>query len=90
MLTHVHLSYAAGTYAEYYAAKESDIAEMPASVSFQEAAGIPLASLTAYQVTSCSCVNRSVTCPFMIASHNMGASVRPPDSNHVRRVPLLR
>ena len=41
---------APGTYAEYYVANKEDLARMPANVSFEEAAGIPLAGLTAYQV----------------------------------------
>ena len=39
----------AGTYAEYSAVKEKELALMPAGISFEEAAGIPLAALTAYQ-----------------------------------------
>ncbi len=34
--------------------KERELALMPANISFEEAAGIPLAALTAYQVQMCS------------------------------------
>ena len=37
-----------GSYAEYCAAKASQFARKPASISFTEAAGVPLASLTAW------------------------------------------
>ena len=39
-----------GTYAEYAAVKEDKLALKPANVSFEEAAAIPLAGLTAWQV----------------------------------------
>lgn len=39
-----------GTYAEYAVVKEDKLALKPANLSFEEAAGIPLAGLTAYQV----------------------------------------
>ena len=39
----------AGTMAEYCAVKESDLARQPGNVSHQQAAGIPLAGLTAWQ-----------------------------------------
>lgn len=39
-----------GTYAGYYAAKEDHLATPPATTSFEEAGGVPLAALTAYQV----------------------------------------
>ncbi|KAK9906497.1 hypothetical protein WJX75_002925 [Coccomyxa subellipsoidea] len=38
-----------GTYAEYYAAKEDDLAIPPVTMSFEEAGATPLAALTAYQ-----------------------------------------
>lgn len=39
-----------GTYAEYAAVKENQLALKPENISFDEAAAIPLAGLTAYQV----------------------------------------
>ena len=39
-----------GTYAEYAAVKEDKLALKPASLSFEQAAALPLAGLTAYQV----------------------------------------
>jgi hypothetical protein len=39
-----------GCYAQYVAAKESQLALMPEGVSFEEAAGVPLVALTAWQV----------------------------------------
>ncbi|MET8695645.1 NADP-dependent oxidoreductase [Streptomyces bauhiniae] len=39
-----------GTFAEYIAAPVRTIARKPAALSFEEAAGLPLAGLTAYQV----------------------------------------
>lgn len=39
----------AGTYAEYIALPESYFTHAPATVSFEESAGLPLAGLTAYQ-----------------------------------------
>lgn len=39
-----------GTYAEYAAVKENKLALKPASLSFEQAAALPLAGLTAYQV----------------------------------------
>jgi NADPH:quinone reductase-like Zn-dependent oxidoreductase len=39
-----------GTYAEYAVVKEDKLALKPASISFEEAAAIPLAGLTAWQV----------------------------------------
>ena len=41
----------AGTYAEHFSVKESYLAHQPASLSFEEAGGVPLAALTAYQVS---------------------------------------
>ncbi len=38
-----------GTYAEYTTAKEDLIAKIPEQISFEEAAAVPLAGLTAYQ-----------------------------------------
>jgi NADPH:quinone reductase-like Zn-dependent oxidoreductase len=43
-----------GTYAEYYAAKEDDLAIPPVTMSFEEAGATPLAALTAYQVRCCT------------------------------------
>ena len=43
-----HIS--AGCYAEYVSTKESYLAHQPAALSSEEAAGVPLAALTAYQV----------------------------------------
>ncbi|MGW4107941.1 NADP-dependent oxidoreductase, partial [Streptomyces sp. NPDC004976] len=39
-----------GTFAEYVAAPVRTLARKPRSLSFEEAAGLPLAGLTAYQV----------------------------------------
>jgi NADPH:quinone reductase-like Zn-dependent oxidoreductase len=39
-----------GWYAQFVAAKESQLAKMPGGVSFEEAAGVPLVALTAWQV----------------------------------------
>jgi len=39
-----------GTYAEYTTAKEDLVANMPENISFKEAAAVPLAGLTAYQI----------------------------------------
>jgi 2-desacetyl-2-hydroxyethyl bacteriochlorophyllide A dehydrogenase len=39
-----------GTYAEYTTAKEDLVAKMPENISFKEAAAVPLAGLTAYQI----------------------------------------
>ena len=39
----------AGTYAEYVCVNEANVASKPQSMSFQEAAGVPLAGLTALQ-----------------------------------------
>ena len=41
----------AGTYAEYIALPEADVALMPANLSFEAAAGVPLTALTAFQVS---------------------------------------
>ena len=41
----------AGTYAEYIAVAEADVALMPTNLSFEAAASVPPGSLTAYQVT---------------------------------------
>lgn len=38
-----------GTYAEYVVAKETEVAPKPAGLSFNEAAAVPLAALTAWQ-----------------------------------------
>lgn len=38
-----------GTYAEYTTAKENLVAKIPANISFEQAAAVPLAGLTAYQ-----------------------------------------
>lgn len=38
-----------GTFAEYIAADENDIALKPSNLTFEEAASIPLVGLTAYQ-----------------------------------------
>ncbi|KXS49140.1 NADPH:quinone reductase [Halanaerobium congolense] len=38
-----------GTYAEYTTAKEDLVAKIPENISFEEAAAVPLAGLTAYQ-----------------------------------------
>ena len=38
-----------GTFAEYVAAPVRTLARKPASLSFEEAAAVPLAGLTAYQ-----------------------------------------
>lgn len=38
-----------GTYAEYVVVPETSVAPMPANLLFEEAAGVPLAGLTAYQ-----------------------------------------
>ena len=40
----------AGCYAEYVSAKETYLAHQPTALSFEEAGGVPLAALTAYQV----------------------------------------
>ncbi len=51
----------AGCYAEYVSAKESYLAHQPAALSFEEAGGVPLAALTAYQVRHpCLLAKRSV------------------------------
>ena len=42
----------AGTYAEYVCTRESYLAHQPSALSFEEAGGVPLAALTAYQVRS--------------------------------------
>lgn len=42
-------SFGAGTYAEYMAAESSYFFKKPANLSFEEAAAVPLAALTAYQ-----------------------------------------
>lgn len=42
-------SFGAGTYAEYMATQSSYFVKKPANVSFQDAAAVPLAALTAYQ-----------------------------------------
>ena len=41
---------AAGTYTEYVAVQEDNLAAQPDSLSFEEAAAVPLAALTAFQV----------------------------------------
>ena len=41
--------YSGGCYAEYVAAPAQKVARMPASLSFEEAAGVPVAGSTAYQ-----------------------------------------
>ena len=40
----------AGCYAEFVAVPISNLATMPASLTFEEAAGVPLTALTAWQV----------------------------------------
>lgn len=40
----------AGTYAEHVSTKEAYLAHQPSALSFEEAGGVPLAALTAYQV----------------------------------------
>ena len=42
-----------GCYAQYVAVPESAVARVPEGVSFEEAAALPLAGLTAYQVRQC-------------------------------------
>ena len=42
-----------GCYAQYVAAKESQLAKLPEGPDFQEAAGVPLVALTAWQVWRC-------------------------------------
>ena len=50
----------AGTYAEYVCTRESYLAHQPSALSFEEAGGVPLAALTAYQVRGLA---RSKPCP---------------------------
>jgi len=47
-----------GTFAEYVAVDEAYVARMPAGMSFQEAAGMPLAALTAMQAVEQAGENR--------------------------------
>ena len=47
----------AGTYAEHFSVKESYLAHQPASLKFEEAGGVPLAALTAYQVSKGQCTS---------------------------------
>lgn len=44
------LSICAGTYAEFMCVDEEQLARMPDNMSFQEAAALPLVTLTAWQV----------------------------------------
>ena len=44
----------AGCYAEYVSTKEAYLAHQPATLSYEEAGGVPLAALTAYQVRQTS------------------------------------
>lgn len=46
---------AAGTLAELASVAEGHLAPMPAGLSFEEAAVVPLVALTAWQVCSASC-----------------------------------
>ncbi len=43
-----------GSYAEFMAVPADDVALMPPNLSFEEAAGVPLTALTAWQVR-CAC-----------------------------------
>ena len=43
-----------GSYAEFMAVPADDVAMMPPNLSFEEAAGVPLTALTAWQVC-CAC-----------------------------------
>ena len=54
----------AGTYAEYICVNEDQLARMPDSMSFEDAAALPLVTLTAWQVSqpSICCCQMSGSC----------------------------
>lgn len=47
---HLLLGTSAGTYAEFICVDEEELARMPDRMSFQDAAALPLVTLTAWQV----------------------------------------
>lgn len=51
-IIHVLLGACTGTYAEYICVDEEVLCRMPDSMSFQDAAALPLVTLTAWQVVT--------------------------------------
>lgn len=75
-----------GTFAEYVAAPVRTLARKPLSLSFEEAAGLPLAGLTAYQVLHRTLRIREGETVLVHAAAAWGGLVRRP-ARPARRLP---